>query len=187
MVAKIITFCQQKKALKTQIDNIYQSGAGKGIEVNGVTATIKTDITLTEYSSEDAAIEAGNKGEVDNIVGLRNESSFKVESGGETVNAVAAGYGIVGERFDRLEIATQSATSSTYAHEFGHLLGSGSHSSSGVFEKYANSTQYLTSQDFSSILKPSFDLHSKGSLVVGYKQSNAANFCAMDFSFLFLE
>jgi RHS repeat-associated protein len=153
----------QKKALKDQIDTAYQSGAGKGIKVNGITATIKTDITVVEYASEDNAVNGATAGEVDNIVGLRKESTFIAQ--GKT--AVGAGYHIAGENFDRMEIATQQTWDPyAYAHEFGHLLGAGSHSKVGVMNTGRASDSFLSEEDFQITLGATVNNHSAGRVAV---------------------
>ena len=152
---------QQGALLKAQIEETYKGGFIK----DGITYTVSASVTTQVYESEDAAVAAGTSGEVDNIVGLRNASSFQGNFGnGRTTRYSGYGYNVAGDNFDRMVIATGSKElhrSTLYAHEFGHVMGDIGHLPDGLKEglmRQGGGTppkiagRYLTSQDFDLIL-----------------------------------
>lgn len=136
---------KQKNLLLTQIRSTFKEGFVK----DGITYTVKTNISATISSSKAEAEASGS----DNIVGLVKAADLGPGSNGGT--AVGSTYNLGGEQ-DYITVATASNIegNNTYAHEFGHGLGTNpSHLAGGprLMAEVAPAATYLAYEDFDLI------------------------------------
>jgi RHS repeat-associated protein len=137
---------QAASGIKSSIDKAW-SGQ---YEKDGITYTVKTEVTVQAYSTEQKAIDAGSQNVVEMIKGNVSGDSV-AESGRGLISSYDSGTWNI----DR--VGTR-----TIAHEFGHLLGAGHGSNSGenlmTQSAYAE-TGVANANDYGRALGGSIDSH----------------------------
>jgi RHS repeat-associated protein len=114
----------QEYLIKSQIESTYSGVYTK----NGITYTVSAEVDVQVVSSEQEAIDGGNKGKFDNIVEVGNKTVYSEDEG----RALAAVSHVEGEKFDRMYVdARTSPTINVFPHEFSHLLGGSQHLGDG--------------------------------------------------------
>ncbi|MBK9214288.1 MAG: RHS repeat-associated core domain-containing protein [Chloracidobacterium sp.] len=160
---------KQVALLKEQISRAYNDHFSNG----NFKFDLKTNITVKQFKSESDAKGEGDKGKIDNIVGLVQGQTAVA---GRRVNGQAFRY--EGENFDRMRVATEkTAANFTYAHEFGHLLNGGHQDEvHGLMNTVSSQFGRLKPQDFNKIFPQYLDAVNRSKAIVASPNQGVKKF-----------